>query len=80
MSIFAFFSVPHASRIRDFEEKGMPEMVKKSSKTWDRFTAISDLQNSNERVSVQPGNRQLSRKFLDKVYSPLVPKNIPRLN
>ena len=62
-------------QVKDFEEKGMPEILKKSSKTGDRFAATSDLQNNVERVLFQAGNRQLSQKFPDKVYSPQVPKN-----
>ena len=38
----------------------MPEILKKLSKTGDQFTAISDLQNNEERVLLQVGNRQLS--------------------
>ena len=38
----------------------MPEILKKSSKTGDRFTAIPDLRNNVERVIFQAGNRQLS--------------------
>ena len=41
-------------------EEGMPKIPKKLLKTEDRFAAISDLQNSEERVSVQRGNRQFS--------------------
>ena len=52
----------------------MLEIHKKSSKTGDRFTATADLQNNVERVLFQAGNRQICRKFLEKVYSP-VPKN-----
>ena len=37
--------------IKDFEEKDMPEILKK----WDQFTAISDLQNNVERVLFQAG-------------------------
>ena len=48
----------------------MPEILKKSSKTGDKFTAISDLQNNEERVLFQVGNRQLNRKFSEQVYSP----------
>ena len=33
-----------------FEEKDMREILKESSKTGDRFTAILDLQNNEERV------------------------------
>ena len=62
--------------MKDFEEKGMSEILKKSSKTGDRFTVISDLQNNEERVWFQPGNRQLSRKFPEQVYSPKVPESI----
>ena len=48
----------------------MPEILKKLSKTGDRFTAISDLQNNEEHVLFLAGNRQLSQKFLEQVYSP----------
>ena len=41
----------------------MPEILKKSSKTGDQFTAISDLQSNEERVLFQAWNRQPSRKF-----------------
>ena len=44
----------------------MPEILKKSQKTGDRFTATSDLQNNVERVLFQAGNRQLSQKFREK--------------
>ena len=53
----------------------MSEILKKSSVTGNRFTAISDLQSNVERVLFQAGNRQLSQKFPEKVYSPQVPKN-----
>ena len=62
-------------QIKDFDEKGMTDILKKSSKTWDRFTAIPDLQNNEEHVLFQAGNSQLSQKFPEKVYSPQVPKN-----
>ena len=35
------------------------------SKTWDQFTAIPDLQNSEEC-----GDRKLSQKFSEKICSP----------
>ena len=38
-------------------EKGMPEARKKSLKTEDRFTAISDPQSNKERVLFQEGTR-----------------------
>ena len=50
----------------------MPEILKKSSKTGDQFTAISDLQNSEERVIFQAENRQLSRKFSEHVDIPQI--------
>ena len=53
----------------------MPEILKKSSKTGDRFTAILDLQNNVEHILFQAGNRQLSQKFPEKASSPQVPKN-----
>ena len=34
----------------------MLKILKKSSKTGDRFAAISDLQNNEERVLFQTGN------------------------
>ena len=48
----------------------MPEILKKSSKTGVQFTAISDLQNNVEHVLFQVGNRQLSRRLSERVYSP----------
>ena len=48
----------------------MPEILKKSSKTGDRFTAISDLKNNEEHVLFRAGNRQLSRKFPEQFYIP----------
>ena len=51
----------------------MPEILKKLSKTGDRFTATSDLQNNMEHVLFQAGNRQLSHKFYRKAKSILVP-------
>ena len=56
--------------MKDFAGNGMPEIIEKSAKTRDLFTAISDLQNNEERVLFQAGNRQLSRKILEQVYSP----------
>ena len=37
----------------------MPGILKKSTKTGDQCTAISDLQNNEERVLLQTWNRQL---------------------
>ena len=54
----------------------MPEILKKFSKTGDRFTAISDLQNNEDRVLFQAEDRQLRQKFPEKVYSPKVPKKV----
>ena len=48
----------------------MLEIVKKSSITGDQFTAISDRENNDESALFQAGNRELSRKFPEKVYSP----------
>ena len=48
----------------------MPEILKKSSKTGNRFTAITDFQNNKDPVLFQTGNRQLSRKFSEQLYSP----------
>ena len=39
-------------------------------KTGDRFMAISDLKNSEERASKTPGKGQLCRMFPEKVHSP----------
>ena len=50
-------------QIKDFEEKGMSEILKKSSKTGDQFTAISDLQNNEERVLFQAGNDNSVESF-----------------
>ena len=68
MSIFCNFLARQISLIKDFEEKGKSEILKKSSKTGDRFTAISDLQNNEERALFHAGNKQLSQKFPEKVY------------
>ena len=65
MSIFCNFF--RHSKFREFEKKGMREILKKSSKTGDRFTAVSDLKNNEERVLFQAANRQRSQKFPDKV-------------
>ena len=54
---------------------GKPEILKKSSKTEDRFTATSDLQHNVERALFLAGNRQLCQKFPVKVDSPQVPMN-----
>ena len=62
------------SRIKDFEENGKLEVLEKSSKRGDRFTAISDLQKNEERAFFQAGNRELIRKFSKQVYCPKVPK------
>ena len=53
--------------IKDFNEKGKPEILQKLSKTREQFTAISDLQNNEELVLFQAGNRQLSQNFPEKV-------------
>ena len=52
----------------------MYEILRKSSKIGDRFITISDLHNNGERISFQFENRQLSRKFEEQIYSPLVLK------
>ena len=39
----------------DFVEKGFFDFLKKSSKTGDRITAISDIQNNEECVSFHLG-------------------------
>ena len=59
--------------MKDFEENGkldLEEILEKSLKTGDRFTAISDLQNNEKRALFQAGNRQLIRKFSKQVYCP----------
>ena len=48
----------------------MPEILKKSPKTGNLFTAISDLQNNEKRALFQAGNKQLSQKFSEQIYSP----------
>ena len=53
----------------------MSEILEKPSKTGDRFTAISDLQNKVERVFFQAWNMQFSQKLPEQVHSPQVPKN-----
>ena len=46
LNIFLQFSpAREIFQIKDFEKEGMQEILKKSSKTEDRFTATSDLQN-----------------------------------
>ena len=52
---------------------GIPEILKKLSKTGNRFIAISDLQTSEERVQVR--NRQFIKKFPEKFCNAHVPKN-----
>ena len=52
----------------------MPEILKKSSKTGDQYSTISDLQDNEERVLFQAGNGQLNRKFSEQVHSPYIPK------
>ena len=49
--------------MKDFEEKGMPEILQKSSKTRDGFIAILDCQNNTERALFLVENRQLKRSF-----------------
>ena len=64
------FKSPRSDRVKDFEEKGMPENLKKSSKTGGRVSTTSDLYNNPKRVLFQAGNRQISQKFAEKGYSP----------
>ena len=59
----------------DDADGNVSSVLKKLSKTGDRFTATSDLQNNMERALFQAGNRQLSQKFPAKAYSPQVPMN-----
>ena len=70
MSIFVIFLGTDYSQIKDFEAKGILEILRKLSKTGDRFTAITDLQGKEERALFQSRNRQLSQKFSEQVYSP----------
>ena len=46
MSIFWISFGRDFPEIKDFEAKGTPEILKKSSKTGDQFTAISNIQNN----------------------------------
>ena len=48
----------------------MPEILKKSSKTGDRFTAISDLQNNVERVYFKLGIGNSVESFQNKFIVP----------
>ena len=50
-------------QIKDFEEKGMSEILKKLSKTGDQFTAISYLENNEERVLFQARNGNSVESF-----------------
>ena len=63
MGIFATFFGTVITK--DIEKKGMLEIPKKLPKTGVRFTATSDLQNNEELVLFEAGNRSLSRKFSD---------------
>ena len=58
--------------MQKFGENLLPfcRILKNSSKTGDRVTAISNLQNNEKRVSFQPGNRQPIRKSSKQFYSP----------
>ena len=60
MSIFCYFFGTVNPQICDFEAKGILEILKKSSKAGDRFAAVSDLQNNDERVVLEIGNRELN--------------------
>ena len=48
----------------------MSEILKKSSKTGDQFTAISDLQNNEEHVLFQAGNGHSVESFQSKLIVP----------
>ena len=54
----------------DSEENGKLEILEKSSKTRDRFQAISHHENNEGRALLQAENRHLSRKFLAHVPGP----------
>ena len=56
----------------------MPENLKKSSTTGDRFTATSDLQNNFEPALFQAENRQLIQKFPEIVYRASGPLATPQ--
>ena len=62
-------------QIKDFEQKGMPEILKESSKKGIDLQPSQNLENNKERVLFYTGNRQLSEKLPEKVYSPQVPTN-----
>ena len=70
MNIFCNFWARQILQIKDFEEKGMSEVLKKASKTGDRFTAISDLQNNVERVLFLAGNSNSVKSFQRKFIVP----------
>ena len=69
-----FFRHNKFSKVRILRKMACLKPSKSRKKTGDQFTAISDLQNNEERVLFQVGNRQLSRKFSEQVYSPKIPK------
>ena len=76
MTIFCnFFQLGKFGQLRILRERASQKSPKKSSKTGDRFTATSALQNNVEHVLFQAGNRELCQTFLEKVYSPQIPKN-----
>ena len=57
--------------MKDFDEKGKPEILKKSPKTGDRFRTTSDLQNNEENalfhtgitLGIESSFRSFQRKF-----------------
>ena len=55
----------------NFDEKGMPEIIKKSSKAGDQFTTILDLQNNEEHVYFRLGIGSSVKGSPEKVYSPM---------
>ena len=57
-------------QIKDFEEKGISEILKNSSETGDRFTSISDLKNNLECVLFQTRNRHSLKSFQRKFIVP----------
>ena len=63
------------SRIKDYEAKSKLEILKKSSKTGDRLTAISDLQDNEERVLFRAGKKATpSKDFTASLHALNTPK------
>ena len=58
-----YFAVFFVFNIKDFEGKGKPEILKKSSKTRGSIYSHFRSSNNEEHALFQAGNRQLSQKF-----------------